>query len=528
MRVLTAGQMAAVDRHAIESLGIPGPVLMENAARGAVSALSERFPEAESIVVLAGPGNNGGDGLAMARHLDGRGYPCRVFQVLGASGRMSEDARLERDILHRAGIAIEVIAPTGDALDGVLDGVLDACAEADLIVDALFGTGLSRPLDGHFAAVVEGARTCGTPVLAVDLPSGLDGSLAAPIGPHLEAELTVTFAFPKVAHVLPPAADAVGGLAIVDLGLPSSVLDAATSELELLTAGELAPLLPSRPRAAHKGDFGHVLLVAGGPGGAGAAVLAARSAVRGGAGLVTVAPPAEHAPAVDLGSLESMTVRLPREADPDVQLGAGLGDGARETIARLLPGKSVLAIGPGLGTAGRTPSTVRRTVEACPLPTVLDADALNAYSGKLESLATRQAETVLTPHPGEMARLLETDSGAVQADRLAAVRSAAERSGATVVLKGRRTLIAAPGRPTAINDTGNPGMATGGTGDVLTGLIAALIGQGLGGYDAACLGVHVHGLAGDLAATEVGETALNAGDLIDRLGSVFARLLDPR
>ncbi|RMH15433.1 MAG: NAD(P)H-hydrate epimerase, partial [Acidobacteria bacterium] len=302
MKVLTAAEMQAVDRRAIDELGIPGPVLMENAAAGVTDALLERFPHAADVAVLAGPGNNGGDGLAVARLLDGRGVACRVFLVLRSSPPRG-DAALQLQILERAGIEVVRVTP-----ETSLEPVLAACRQADVVVDALFGTGLSRPLAGHFAGLIDGVAACGTPVLAVDLPSGLDASRHQLIGPCLAAELTVTFALPKVAHLLPPAAERIGELVVADLGLPRRLLEEAEASLHLLLAEELAPLLPPRAADGHKGRFGHVLIVAGAPGTAGAAVLAARAALRGGAGLVTCAVPAPLQPLVDGASLESMTL----------------------------------------------------------------------------------------------------------------------------------------------------------------------------------------------------------------------------
>lgn len=518
MKVLTAAQMAALDRQAIEVLGIPGPVLMENAAIGAVDALGSHFPAAQEVTLVAGPGNNGGDGLAMARHLNGRGYCCRTFLALRA-GPPAGDAALQLEILERAGIRVERLGP-----DDSLAPLAAACQQADVVVDALFGTGLRRPLSGHYAAIIELLGASGVPVLAVDVPSGLDATRAEPIGPHLQAELTVTFALPKRAHVLAPACDAMGVLAVVDLGLPAGLLESAEAGLELLEADELAALLAPRPGDAHKGACGHVLLVAGAAGTSGAAVLAARGAVRGGAGLVSVATPESVRDAVDRGSLESMTLGLATEVE--AQSGElGLGEQAVRTLLAAAAGKAAAGIGPGLGQQSSTAASIRRLAAGLTLPLVLDADALNAHAGQLEALALRRAPTVLTPHAGEMARLLGMENAAaVQDDRLAAVQRAAARSRAVVVLKGRHSLIAAPDAPVAVCPTGNAGMATGGSGDVLTGLLTALLGQGLAARDAACLAVYVHGLAGDLAAEACGVRALIASDLLAQLGPAFGRL----
>ncbi|HEY2740484.1 MAG TPA: NAD(P)H-hydrate dehydratase, partial [Thermoanaerobaculia bacterium] len=346
-------------------------------------------------------------------------------------------------------------------------------------------------------------------------------------------DLTVTFAAPKVAHVLVPAAGAVGELVVTDLGIPPRLIEEVAEpggRLHLLVGEELAGWLPKREDDAHKGDFGHVLLVAGSPGKAGAAILGARAAVRAGAGLVTVAVPEPILNPVDLGSLESMTIGLPAGASGQLAAEAA---GAVVTAAK---GKAVVALGPGLGQEPETAAAIRRMVLAAEPPVVLDADGINAFAGRAGELRGRQAPTVLTPHPGELGRLLGMSTADVQAGRLAAVRRAAAETGAVVVLKGSRTLIGAPdgeGNITVwVNPTGNPGMASGGSGDVLTGLAAGLIAQreayGLEVLDAVLLAVYLHGLAGDLAVQKTGENALAAGDLVDSLGAAFADLVSPK
>ncbi len=530
MRILTAAEMREVDRRAIEDIGIPSMVLMENASIGIADAIAESFGAAEMVAIVCGPGNNGGDGLALARHLDARGFRLRVFLVIRSS-QPSGDAAAQLEILRRSGLPVETIDADSD-----LGPPVAACAGCDLIVDALFGTGLTRPLAGHFAELVERLDALRRPILAVDLPSGLDGSRAEPPGPHLSAELTVTFAAPKVAHVFSPAADAAGSVVVTDLGIPPYLIDQAPGDLHLLLGSELAAWMAPRERRAHKGDFGHALLVAGSPGKSGAVILAAQAAVRGGAGLVTAAVPAPILAVVDGGSLESMTLALP--AGPD----GGLAAGAGEAVLAAAAGKRAVALGPGLGLAVETAAAVRRLARELPVPVVLDADALNAMAGRLGELKDRDAETVLTPHPGELARLLSLQTAEVEADRVSAARRAAAESGAVVILKGHRTLVAVPpeggrrnnvpegGRRNTgtvyVNPTGNPGMASGGSGDVLTGLVTALLAQGYDALAAAQLGVYLHGLAGDLAIDEIAPEALRAGDLVDHLPRAFDCLRD--
>lgn len=511
MRVLLAHEMRAVDQRAIAGLGIPGPVLMENAAIGLADAVGEGFPAARRVVIACGPGNNGGDGLALARHLDGRGYEVEVFRL--GPGRPKGDALLQLEILERAGIACPALATAEE-----LGPLLAAAGGADLLVDALFGTGLDRPLEGLFAAAVTALAALGRPTLAVDLPSGLDASLARPIGPCLPATLSVTFAAPKVAHLLAPACDLCGRLVVTDLGLPAGVVDEAPGRFWLSTAEDLAAALLPRPAGAHKGDFGHLALAGGSAGKAGAMVLAARAAVRGGAGLVSAAVPAPLLEVVDGGSLESMTLPLAAQG------GEFAADAADELIS-FLEGKDALALGPGLGRSDGAVAFARRVAAAAALPMVIDADGLNAFAGELGRLAARPGPTVLTPHPGEMGRLLGIPTAAVEDDRIAAALAAAEQSRAVVVLKGRRSLIASPEGELWINPTGHPILATGGSGDVLTGLIGALLAQGYETLAAARLGVYLHGLAGERLAAERGERGGRAGDLVEQLPAVFRGLL---
>jgi hydroxyethylthiazole kinase-like uncharacterized protein yjeF len=515
MRILSAEAMREVDRTAIEGLGIPSLVLMENAAIGVVDAIGEVFEEAESVVVFCGPGNNGGDGLAIARHLAVRGYEVEVFLMTGRRG-LRGDAEVQLGICRRQGLHIQDVGSEGDVVEA-----LEAAREADVIVDALFGTGLARPLDGLYAELVEELNDLPVPCVAVDLPSGLNGSQPVPLGPHVQADLTVTFAAPKVAHVFPPASDAVGDLVVADLGIPPELVDDVEEpggSLHLLVGEELGDLLPPREPGTHKGDYGHALIVAGSPGKGGAAILAARAAVRAGAGLVTAAVPEPVLPVVDLGSVESMTLPLP--AGGSGQIAAAAADRVLEAAR----GKSVLAMGPGLGQEEETAETIRRIAREVPLPLLLDADGINAFAGRAADLAGRSVETVLTPHPGELGRLLGVAAAGVQEDRIALARRAAAETEAVVVLKGHRTLVATPAGEVHVNPTGNPGMASGGTGDVLTGLIAGLLAQGLTALDAARLGVYLHGLAGDLAAAEMGEVGLTAGDLVDFLPAAFQEL----
>lgn len=512
MRILSAAEMREVERRAIEELGIPGVVLMENAALGVVEAALREVPAAESAIVFCGPGNNGGDGLAIARQLVARGL--RATALIATGGRDYQgDARIQFEVANRmAGSALEVRVLAADAEIGELG--LER-SDFHLVIDALFGTGLSRPLTGQFADLAAAINSLELPTIAVDLPSGLDADRPEPPGPHVEADLTVTFAALKPAHVFPPASEAAGIVAVSDLGIPGELVEQADGDLFLVDSEDLEPLLAPRARNAHKGDLGHLLIVAGSPGKSGAAVLSSRAAVRTGAGLVTAAVPDSILGALASGSIESMAVGVACSDRGAISLEA------QEALEREQEGKQALAVGPGLGSASGTFEMVRRLCLASELPLVLDADGLNAFAGRLAELAKRPAPTVLTPHPGELGRLLGVPTSEVVANRLELARKAARDSGAVVVVKGHLTLIAEAGRGVWVNPTGNPGMATGGTGDVLTGMIGALLAEGMEPLDAARLGVFVHGLAGDEAAASWGERSLAAGDLIESIGAAF-------
>jgi NAD(P)H-hydrate epimerase len=493
MRVLTAAQMRAVDRRIIEELGLPGLVLMENAALGVV------------------------EGLAVARHLLARGTKVQVFLAVPGD-HLEGDAAMQLELCRRLGVPLQ--RAVEEAEIAAFLGTAGAC---DVVVDALFGTGLTRPLEGGLGRLVDGVNALAVPCLAVDLPSGLDASREEIIGPVIEAAATVTFAAPKIAHVFSPAADRAGTVLVTDLGVPSLFVDDVEGDVvSLLVAGELKSALEVRAADSHKGTYGHVLVVAGSRGKSGAAVLCCRGALRAGAGLVTAAVPDRLVETVDGACIEAMTQGVGPAGSPV------LGGAAWEGLSDAVRGKSAVAVGPGLGVAEETCELVRRFVATTGVPLVLDADGLNAFSpehgGRLEELRERRAPTILTPHPGELGRLLERPSAEVQTNRRDAVREAARRAGAVVVLKGHQTLVAGLNGELSVNPTGNPGMATAGSGDVLTGVLAGLLAQGYAEGVVASLGVFLHGLAGDLAVERSGEESLVADDVLDALPAAFRRL----
>jgi NAD(P)H-hydrate epimerase len=485
---------------------------MENAALGVVEAIGEAAPEAGSVAVYCGPGSNGGDGLAVARHLAIRGWRVEIF-LFAPALPLAGDAGVQHDVVRRMGLPVHPLRAPED-----LSAARAAAARSEVVVDALLGTGLSRPLTGILAELVEGLSEAEALRVAVDVPSGLAGSRWEIPGPCFVADLTVTFGAPKLAHVLLPAATVVGRVAVADLGFPASLIEEAEGDLRLLTATELGLLLGARPPDTHKGRYGHLLVAAGSTGKSGAAVLAARAAVRCGAGLVTAAVPASILAGVASASVESMTLPLAEGEEGEIAAAA-----AGQLVAACAD-RDALALGPGLGRSDAVLATIREAVLAAPVPVVLDADGLIAFAGRLGALRERSTATVLTPHPGEMGALLDCDVEEVQADRLAAVRRAVGESGCRVVLKGARSLIGGPDEGIAINPTGNPGMATGGTGDVLTGMLGALLAAGREPFEAACLATFLHGLAGDVAAAAGDEVSLRAGDLLEALPTALREL----
>jgi len=516
MRVLTAEQMREADRRTIEEVGIASIALMETAGHQIVSAMYATVDglDGRRVWVVCGRGNNGGDGFVVARLLSQQGLSVRVF-LLGRVEDVAGDAAANARVAQNLGLSIIEVVDQ-DAWEGARS-LLDDC---DLVVDAMFGTGLNKPLDDLSSAIVGDINALDVPIVSVDLPSGLFADRADPMGKAVEADVTVTLAAPKVALLLPPAESWAGDLVIADIGIPASVVDDLPGQrLELLTPEEVGQLIPPRPVDTHKGDFGHVLVVAGGVGKTGAAQLAGLGALRSGAGLVTVATPSRCVSSVSSAVPEYMTLPLPETEDGSV---------AAEALGAILEFEcDAIAVGPGLGTSSDVSTFVHGVVERSSVPLVLDADALNVFEDDPTRLVGRDGvPIVITPHPGEMARLCRTTASEIQSDRLGAARRFAVDHHVFVVLKGSGTVMADPGGAMWVNLTGNSGMSTGGVGDVLTGVTAAWLAQ-LGRPDTACqVAVFLHGRAGDLASGEHGEGALIASDLIACLGKAARELTE--
>jgi len=521
MEILTAAAMRRVDARAIDELGIPGATLMEAAGRGVADALLEEIPglAGRRVVFFCGKGNNGGDGLVAASHLARVGVSARVVLLAPraeVSGLASGALANARDL----GLAIEEIADERAWARHPIE--LD---RETIVVDALLGTGVAGPARGLIARAIEAINASPASIVAIDLPSGADADAGHLPGVTVRAHRTYALCRPKPCLVLEPAASHAGPWRVIDIGIPDAAVAAEGSDLFWCDDVAASRVMPGRPLDAHKGTLGHLLAVAGSKGKSGAALILARAALRSGVGLVTVATPRSVQPIVAAGQAELMTVPL-----AETKRG-GPSRLSAASLRELLRLRDALALGPGLGTEGAARAVVVALLAARKVPAVLDADGLNAFSAELRprpKLRAGRYPLVLTPHPGEAARLLGTTVAAIQSDRLGSARRLAAETGAVAILKGRRTVVTHPDGRASLNASGNPGMATGGTGDALTGIVGALLARGLDGFDAARLGTYVHGAAGDLASESFGEDGMIAGDLIDALPSAWRTIADRR
>lgn len=520
MYLATSAEMKFLDRIAIERFGIPGIVLMENAAQSVAKTVLDfwaDWPPSPLAAVLIGVGQNGGDGWAVARILSTRGFEVRCFLVKSPGREVAGDAAINMAIAEKLGLPIEVIDSE--------DNRLPNWQEFDLLIDAIFGTGLDRPVSGPAAAVLKSAglakkaRGEGLRVLAVDMPSGLSGDSGEMLCPGgLPADVTVTLGAPKVGLYLRSGPPMAGKVVLGDIGLSDQMFALAPPLGRLSSPAELPHNLPPRPIDGHKGTFGHVLVAGGAKGKTGALVLAANGALRSGAALVTALYPASLSPIYETKLTEAMGLDLPEDEPGEFSAGAG------DLILEYGPGRQALALGTGMGLGEGAVQTVRKVVEGIDLPVVLDADALTLLNGDLGKLK-RLKKVLITPHPGEAARLLNVTTNDIQKNRLAAARQLASDSGAVVVLKGHNSIITEPEGSFYLNTTGGNHMAVGGCGDLLTGLLAGLLAQGMEPFKAAILGVWVHGRAADLAKKEIGPFGLTPTEMADRLPQVWRELL---
>jgi len=512
--VFTAEEMRRLDRRAISDLGIPGATLMENAGRGAAEAIVAALPalgaprRGAKVTIVCGKGGNGGDGFVVARWLKRHGARPTVLLVPPAE-EVTGDAGRKLEEMRRAGIR-----PRSFADDRVTSDLL---ARSHLVVDALLGTGSRGAPEGAVARAIELINASRRPVAALDIPSGLSADTGAHAGAVVNAAMTVTFAGLKRGLVTSPGYELAGRVTVASIGVPDHEVARGVTTF-LLERGDVAPLFPRRQRAGHKGTYGHLLLVAGSLGKTGAAALGAMAALRTGVGLVTVGTPVSQQPVVAGLVLEAMTTPLPETSAHTI------ARTARDAIVELAGSRDALAIGPGLGLEEETAQVVAGLARELRQPMAIDADGLTALAGHLDVLREAPAARCLTPHPGEMARMLGSRVDEVQRDRIETTREFATRHRVHIVLKGARSVIGVPDGRVFVNPTGNPGMASGGTGDVLTGMLGACLARGMEASAAMIASVYLHGSAGDVAAERVGEESLVARDVIEALPDAFRRL----
>ena len=517
MKLVTAAQMKELDRRTIEEYGTPGEVLMDRAGQG-VSDVVHRLAEASGffnpfVCLFAGRGNNGGDAFAAACHLKRSGHSVEVF-LAGAVNEVKGDAFKQLSRARTEGITIREM-PTKEDWERAQDYPLGA----DLIVDGILGTGSKGPARGPAVGAIQymNIQAADSLVISIDIPSGLDADTGCVEGEAVQADLTATIALPKQGLLEPAALNYVGAIEVIDIGIPLEYVEQTVSETgrELIYITDLRSLFPRRHRASHKGDYGHVLLLGGARGYSGAISRAARAALRSGAGLVTAVVPDSIAPIVAGASQETMV-----RAAPETDIGSLAPEAWDEWKERLDEFSAVL-VGPGLTRHEKSATLVRNILKECTVPLVIDADAITVLKDQVRWIQRANSPVVLTPHPGELSALISKSVKDIQSDRCATAAQAAEETKATVVLKGAGTIVAGKGFPLGINMTGNPGMATGGMGDALAGLLTGLLGQGLDPYHAACAAVCIHGKAGDLAAWRRTQAGIVAGDVVEEIPYVF-------
>jgi NAD(P)H-hydrate epimerase len=512
MKVVTAAQMRDIDKKTIAS-GIRGIDLMEHAGQSVFKAMREHFGDlsGKKLGIFCGKGNNGGDGLVVARILAEEGAKIKVI-LLAKREEVKGDARTNLERAQELGIEIMEVISQNQLVE-----LAETVAESDIVVDAILGTGIEGAPKEPQASVISLINTLRKPVVSVDIPSGVAGSTGKVPGSSVNAALTVSFGLPKIGLVVYPGADKVGKLVVADIGIPSRLLEDDQIKVNMITPEDVSPYLKSREPDTHKGTYGHLLVIAGSAGMTGAAMLTSYGALRSGVGLVTLGIPQSLNDIMEVKLTEGMTLALPETRNRTLSLAAQV------PVLDFLKRVDAVALGPGLSIEPETVALVKNLTKEIGMPMVIDADGLNALAGEPKILRQRKASTIITPHPGELAKLTEVTAKDVQADRIKAASEFATEYNTIVILKGARTIVADSSGQSFINPTGNPGMASGGVGDVLTGMVGSGLAQGMDAICAAKVAVYVHGLAGDMIAREKGEISLIAGDLLEKLPSAFKK-----
>jgi hydroxyethylthiazole kinase-like uncharacterized protein yjeF len=523
MKLVTSSQMRNIDKKTIEGIGIPGLELMEKAGIGVALAAKEILGDVKNkkVIIFCGRGNNGGDGFVVGRHLSEWGADVQ-FYLTAKTEEVQGDAKTNLEKADTLGLPITEILKNED---------IPSKIEADLIVDALFGTGFTGEITGYMKGIVELINTSHAPVISVDVPSGLHADTGRFTGPCIKAERTGTMALPKIGHFFFPGKEMSGKVSVVDIGVPHHVIQEENINLNLITEEEIKRMLPQRPGDAYKGTCGRVVLIAGSTGMTGAASLASLSSLRAGAGMAILGIPQTLNPILEIKLTEVMTKPLPDVRKKGALALRGLGE-----IRELLKWGDCCALGPGLGQHFETIELVRRLVSKITIPTVIDADGLNSIARDVSILKECQAPLILTPHIGELSRLNGVPTGEIAKDRIKYASDFAKEYDCVLVFKGAPTIISEPSGQTYVNPTGNAGMATAGSGDVLTGIIVGLLAQMLMlrkkedmrkiMLDSACAGVYLHGLTGDLAKAEKGEMGIIAGDMMEKIPEALLKVVN--
>ena len=525
MYLVTAEQMQQIDKETIESFGIPGRTLMESAGRGAYTMLVQTIPDISSkkIGIVAGRGNNGGDAYVVARYLMEKNIHTDIF-ILGAKNKITGDAKANLDLVEK----LIKNKPTASKTNASITEITDPNSlkknrskllHHDIFVDGIFGTGLNSDVRGFFKDIIELLNKNKKPIFSIDIPSGLSADTGKPCGVSINAAATATFAHPKPGHILHPGDKFTGELEVVDIGIPEYITEKYNPALNLLEEKDIKILFPQRDSESHKGNFGHVFILAGSPGKTGAAALAANAAMRCGTGLVTLGISNSLNASVEPQVTESMTCPL-----PDDNTGI-LTESAFEKIIETAKDKDAIAIGPGIGTQKATKNLIEKLIMNLDIPMIMDADCLNLISENPEILKQAKSDIILTPHPGEMARLASITTKDIQNNRLDSAINFSAEFGITLVLKGANTIISLANKKAHICPTGNPGMASGGMGDVLTGMIAGFKAQGFSSENASIAGAYIHGLCGDILAEQSGEFGFLASDMVKIIPKAISQIV---
>ncbi len=513
MKLVTAEEMRSLDEEAIKKIGIPSIVLMKNAGLKTAQVIEKEYSplKGKYVGIFCGPGNNGGDGMVVARHLFNYGIKVKIF-LLGKKEKLKKDAARNLAIAEKMDIFIKEITSSED-----VEFLKNELKEAEVVVDAILGTGSRGAPRGLMKEVITLINTCSKNILALDIPTGVDADTGEVAGEAVKADYTVTFAYPKRGLYLYPGMDYAGRIKIVDIGIPSTPEEKRIKS-ELLTSSDISKDLFYRKPSSHKGSFGHLLVIAGSEGMTGAASLSALAALRMGAGLVTLGIPESLNPILEIKLTEPMTLPLPETKEKT------LSYRAFEKIKKFSQKCKAIALGPGISGHKESKELVSMIIKRLNIPLVLDADGINALSGQVSLLSKYKAPLIITPHPGEMSRLLKISLEEVQKDRIKSATTLAKKAGAIAVLKGARTIIADKEGNSWVNSTGNPGMASAGVGDVLTGIIGGLLAQGISPLEAAKAGVYLHGYAADLAIQKKEEMSLIASDILAHLPEAIRRI----